>query len=268
MIDLKNEEVRNAVRDRYSLIAKDEGACCSPNGGSSCCGSPAAATLEQASQVLGYGIQELKSLPDGANLGLGCGNPQAIADLKAGETVVDLGSGGGIDCFLAAQSVGSSGRVIGVDMTPDMVSRARKTAAQAGYSNVDFRLGEIEHLPVADGTVDVILSNCVINLSPDKPQVFREAFRVLRTGGRLAISDMVASGPIPEDLKKDLDLHSKCIVGSTPLADLEGILRSAGFNQIKIQPKAESRSFVKEWAPGTGIEDYILSATIEAVKPA
>jgi len=251
MIDLKNEEVRNAVRDRYSLIAKDEGACCSPNGGSSCCGSPAAATLEQASQVLGYGIQELKSLPDGANLGLGCGNPQAIADLKAGETVVDLGSGGGIDCFLAAQSVGSSGRVIGVDMTPDMVSRARKTAAQAGYSNVDFRLGEIEHLPVADGTVDVILSNCVINLSPDKPQVFREAFRVLRTGGR-----------------QDLDLHSKCIVGSTPLADLEGILRSAGFNQIKIQPKAESRSFVKEWAPGTGIEDYILSATIEAVKPA
>lgn len=267
MIDLKNEEIRNAVRDRYSLIAQDGGACCSPNGGSSCCGSPAAATLEQASQVLGYGIQELKSLPDGANLGLGCGNPQAIAALKPGEVVVDLGSGGGIDCFLAARSVGLEGRSIGVDMTPEMVGRARRTAAKAGYTNVEFRLGEIEHLPVADGTVDVILSNCVVNLSPDKPQVFREAFRVLRKGGRLAISDMVASGPIPEELKKDLELHSKCIVGATPLGDLEAMLRSAGFTGVKVQPKAESRTFVQEWAPGTGIEEYIVSATIEAVKP-
>lgn len=267
MIDLKNEEIRNAVRDRYSLIAKDEGACCSPNGGSSCCGSPSAATLEQASQVLGYGIKELQSLPEGANLGLGCGNPQAIAALKSGEVAVDLGSGGGIDCFLASRSVGPLGRVIGVDMTPDMVTRARRTAAQAGYTNVEFRLGEIEHLPLADASADVILSNCVINLSPDKPQVFREAFRVLRRGGRLAISDMVASGPIPEGLKRDLELHSKCIVGATPLVELHALLAEAGFAGIRIVPKAESRSFVQEWAPGTGIEDFILSATIEAVKP-
>jgi arsenite methyltransferase len=267
MIDLKNDEIRNAVRDRYSLIARDDDACCSPNGGSNCCGSPAAVSLEQASQVLGYNIQQLRSLPDGANLGLGCGNPQAIAALKPGEVVVDLGSGGGIDCFLASRSVGPTGRAIGVDMTPDMVTRARTTAALAGYTNVEFRLGEIEHLPIADATVDVILSNCVINLSPDKAQVFREAFRVLRRGGRLAISDMVASGPIPAELKHDLDLHSKCIVGATPLAELGAFLSDAGFVQLHIVPKAESREFVKEWAPGTGIEDYILSATIEAVKP-
>jgi len=284
MIDLKNEQIRDAVRDRYSLIARGETKdcgcsteCCSTEAGvdqgqpcgcgSGCCGSPASATVAEAALVLGYGIRELELLPEGANLGLGCGNPQAIAALKPGEVVVDLGSGGGIDCFLAAKSVGPSGRVIGVDMTPDMVARARKTAAQAGYTNVEFRLGEIEHLPVADATVDVILSNCVINLSPDKPQVWSEAFRVLKSGGRLAISDMVASGPIPPDLKKDLELHSKCIVGSTPLPDLEAMLKAAGFTALRIQPKAESRSFVKDWAPGTGIEDYILSATIEAVKP-
>jgi SAM-dependent methyltransferase len=148
-----------------------------------------------------------------------------------------------------------------------MVARARKTAAEAGYENVEFRLGEIEHLPVADGTVDAILSNCVVNLSPDKPQVFREAFRVLKRGGRLAISDMVASGPMPEPLKKDLELHSKCIVGAAPVADLEAMLRQAGFDAIRIQPKAESRTFVKDWAPGTGIEEFVVSATIEAVKP-
>jgi SAM-dependent methyltransferase len=215
----------------------------------------------------GLRLQELQSLPEGANLGLGCGNPQAIAALKPGETVVDLGSGGGLGCFLASRSVGPSGQVIGVDMTPDMVSRARKTAAEAGYPNVEFRLGEIEHLPVADGTVDVILSNCVINLSPDKPQVFREAFRVLKRGGRLAVSDMVASGPIPDALKRDLELHSKCIVGATPLDTLGTLLRDAGFTDLRIRPKAESRDFVKDWAPGTGIEDFILSATIEAVKP-
>lgn len=256
-IDLSQEEVRNAVRDRYSLIA---------TGDPGCCGQPTA-TVEQASRILGYGIEELQSLPDGANLGLGCGNPQAIAALRPGETVVDLGSGGGIDCFLASRSVGDSGHVIGVDMTPDMVKRARTTAARAGYGNVEFRLGEIEHLPIADATIDVILSNCVINLSPDKPQVWREAFRVLRSGGRLAISDMVASGPIPESFRRDLDLHSQCILGATPLGELQNLLREAGFVDVRVQPKAESRNFVKDWVPGTGIEDYILSATIEARKP-
>lgn len=261
------EGMHRAVRERYGAIAREGGDCCAPNGGSACCGSPKAVSLEQASRVLGYGIAELRSLPEGANLGLGCGNPQAIAALRPGETVLDLGSGGGIDCFLASRSVGPAGKVIGVDMTPDMLERARATAAKAGYANVEFRLGEIEHLPVADASVDAILSNCVVNLSPDKPQVFREAFRVLRAGGRLAISDMVASAPIPDQLKGDLALHSKCIVGATPVAELETMLRAAGFADIRIRPKQESRAFVKEWAPGSGVEDFILSASIEAVKP-
>ncbi len=267
MLDLSKEEIRDAVRDRYGLIAREGSSCCSPNGGSACCGSPGADSLTAASQALGYGIQELNAVPEGANLGLGCGNPQAIAALKPGETVLDLGSGGGFDCFLASRSVGPEGQVIGVDMTHDMLARARTNAVKGGYGNVEFRLGEIEHLPVADASVDVILSNCVINLSPDKPQVFREAFRVLKRGGRLAVSDMVASGPIPAELKNDLDLLSKCASGATPLDDLERMLQAAGFTNLKIQPKVESRSFVKDWAPGTGIEDYIVSATIEAVKP-
>lgn len=267
MIDLSKEEIRSAVRDRYGLIAREGSSCCSPGAGSSCCGSPTAANVDEASRALGYGIQELQSVPEGSNLGLGCGNPQAIAALKPGETVLDLGSGGGFDCFLAARSVGPTGRVIGVDMTADMIVRARTNAAKANFTNVEFRLGEIEHLPVADGSVDVILSNCVINLSPDKPQVFREAFRVLKQGGRLAISDMVASGPLPESLKADLQLHSACVTGSTPVEELRELLTSAGFDSVRIEPKAESRTFVKDWAPGTGVEDFILSATIEAVKP-
>lgn len=267
MIDLSNEQIRDAVRDRYGLIAREGAGCCSPNSGSACCGSPEASGVNAASQALGYGIQELAAVPDGANLGLGCGNPQAIAALKPGETVVDLGSGGGFDSFLAARSVGPTGQVIGVDMTHDMLARARSNALKGRYTNVEFRLGEIEHLPIADATVDVILSNCVINLSPDKPQVFREAFRVLKRGGRLAISDMVASGPIPQALKDDLALHSACITGAAPVADVEAALKAAGFVEIRVQPKAESRSFVKDWAPGTGVEEYILSATIEGVKP-
>jgi len=258
MIDLKNEEIRKAVRDRYGLIAREQNAsCCGPSGGS-CCSSD--------SQALGYGIEQLNQVPEGANLGLGCGNPQAIASLKPGETVLDLGSGGGFDAFLASKSVGPKGQVIGVDMTIDMVSLARANATKGGYTNVDFRLGEIEHLPVADATIDVILSNCVINLSPDKPQVFREAFRVLKRGGRLAISDMVASGPFPEELRTNLELHSACLTGASPLTDLELYLKQAGFSQIRIEPKVESRSFVKDWAPGTHLEDFVLSATIEAVK--
>jgi len=267
MIDLKNEEIRNAVRDRYGRIAREQTVgCCTPGAGASCCGSPASATFGEASKAIGYGIEQINLVPEGANLGLGCGNPQAIASLKPGETVLDLGSGGGFDCFLAAKSVGD-GQVIGVDMTYDMLALARSNAVKGGYANVEFRLGEIEHLPVADGTVDVILSNCVVNLSPDKPQVFREAFRVLKSGGRLAISDMVASGTIPEALKADLTLYSQCTTGAASVAVLEGILREAGFTNVRIQPKAESRSFVKDWAPGTNIEDFILSATIEAVKP-
>jgi SAM-dependent methyltransferase len=280
MIDLKNEEVRNTVREHYGLIAREQSqgcgcgdGCCTPASKESAasadcgCSSACCANAGEISQVLGYNIQQINLVPEGANLGLGCGNPQAIASLKAGETVLDLGSGGGFDCFLASRSVGKEGTVIGVDMTADMLALARRNAAAGGYANVEFRMGEIEHLPVADGTVNVIISNCVINLSPDKPQVFREAFRVLKRGGRLAISDMVASASLPDELKNDLTRHSQCIAGATPLHDLEAMMREAGFEAVKIAPKAESRLFVKDWAPGTGIEDFILSATIEAVKP-
>jgi ubiquinone/menaquinone biosynthesis C-methylase UbiE len=200
-------------------------------------------------------------------MGLGCGNPAAIASIQAGETVVDLGSGGGFDCFLAARQVQEHGKVIGVDMTPQMISKARKNAHEAGYTHVEFRLGEIEFLPIADKTVDVIISNCVINLSPDKKQVFQEVFRVLKNGGRLAVSDVVASCEIPEDIRNDLHLYSGCIAGASAVNELEAILRSVGFEEVSIQPKDDSKEFIKDWAPGRKVEDYVVSATIEARKP-
>jgi len=200
-------------------------------------------------------------------MGLGCGNPQAIASLKAGETVLDLGSGGGFDCFLAAKSVGETGRVIGVDMTADMVGKARQNAAKMGAKNVEFRLGEIEHLPAADASVDVIISNCVINLSPEKKNVFREAARVLKPGGRLAVLDVVAIEILPERVKKDLSLISGCIGGAEKIEDIEKMLQEAGFEDINIQPKKESRESIREWVPGYNLEDYVASATIEAKKP-
>jgi SAM-dependent methyltransferase len=189
-----------------------------------------------------------------------------LASLKAGDTVLDLGSGAGFDAFLAARAVGAEGFVIGVDMTPDMVSRARHNAAQGGYANVEFRLGEIEALPVADASVDVILSNCVINLSPDKARVFREAYRVLKPGGRLCISDVVASAELPEALRGDAGLYDCCIGGASLIDDLERYLAEAGFSDIRITPKDESREFIRDWAPGRGVEDYVVSATIEASK--
>lgn len=200
-------------------------------------------------------------------MGLGCGNPQAIAALQAGEVVLDLGSGGGFDCFLAASQVGDSGQVIGVDMTPAMISKARINADKGGYRNVEFRLGEIEHLPVADGTVDVIISNCVINLSPDKAQVFRDSFRVLKSGGRLAISDIVATAELPEDAKRDLALYAGCMAGASLIAELESMMHAAGFERISITPKDASREFIRNWAPGRKIEDFVVSANIEAFKP-
>lgn len=258
---MKANDIRDNVRQHYAKIARTNGSsCCS---GSSCCRSK---TARDTSAQLGYSAEELNAVPEGANLGLGCGNPQAIAALRPGETVLDLGSGAGFDCFLAAQRVDPTGRVIGVDMTPDMISKARANAEVGGYANVEFRLGEIEALPVADGTVDVIMSNCVINLSPEKPRVYREAFRVLKSGGRLAISDMVALKPMPEEIKNDIALLSGCVAGAALVDDLERMLREAGFTQISIQVSTASRELIKDWAPGSGIEEYVAPAIITAVK--
>ena len=260
----KEDEIRQAVLENYSEVAKRGGSGCGP--ATSCCGGGTVAA-ESLSKAIGYSEQELRSVPEGADLGLGCGNPQAIAALEPGETVLDLGSGGGFDCFLAVRQVGETGRVIGVDMTPEMIRKARANAAKSGFQNVEFRLGEIEHLPVADRSVDVILSNCVINLSPDKAAVFQEAFRVLKPGGRLAIADIVATAALPEDIRNDLALRVGCVGGAAAVDEIETFLREAGFREIRIQPKDESRELIREWAPGRQVEDYVISATIEAVKP-
>ena len=233
----------------------------------SCCGTPADAAAKDISLGLGYSKEDVAAAPEGANLGLGCGNPQAIASLQAGETVLDLGSGGGFDCFLAARAVGDRGQVIGVDMTPEMITRSRGNAVKAGLGNVDFRLGELENLPVADDTVDVIISNCVINLSPEKERVFSEAFRVLKPGGRLAISDVVKTAEMPDAIQKNMAMHTGCIAGASSVLEIETFLKRTGFENIRIKPKDESRSFIRDWMPGSGIEDYVVSAIIEATKP-
>jgi SAM-dependent methyltransferase len=260
METMQHDEVRQAVRERYGNIAETRGA-------TSCCGGASSVTLDDKAHVMGYSAADTQAVPVGANLGLGCGNPIAIASLQAGETVLDLGSGAGFDCFLAAQAVGASGQVIGIDMTPEMLRKARENAVQGGFTNVDFRLGEIEHLPVADQTVDVIISNCVINLSPEKPQVFREAFRVLKPGGRLAISDVVTTAAFPETVKNDLALRACCVAGASLIDEVEHMLAEAGFTAISIQPKDESKAFIRDWVPGSKLEDYLVSAIIEAVKP-
>lgn len=251
---------KDTVRDFYGEVARSDGAIgCAPG----CCGAPA----PDHSLKLGYSAEELEAVPKGANMGLGCGNPTAIAALKPGETVLDLGAGGGFDAFLAARRVGAEGRVIGVDMTADMVSKARANAEKIEAKNVEFRLGEIEHLPVADGTVDVVLSNCVVNLSPDKPAVFREAFRVLAPGGRLAISDVVATAELAEALRESAVALSGCVSGAALYSDVERWLNEAGFEQVRVNIRPESREFIADWFPGTGAERYVASATIEAVKP-
>jgi len=259
----KQEQVRKAVREQYGKVATGAASsCCSS--GSSCCCSPNA----DASRKVGYSAEDLAGVPEGANMGLGCGNPQAIAALKRGETVLDLGAGGGFDCFLAAKQVGAKGRVIGVDMTPEMVAKARVNALVSKARNVEFRLGEIEHLPVADGEVDVIMSNCVINLSADKAAVFREAFRALKRGGRLAISDVVATARLPRKLTKDVASVTGCITGAAQVDDVRRMLDEAGFRKVRIEVKEESREFIRDWMPGSGAEKYVASATIEATKPA
>lgn len=250
-----NDTIRSQVRTAYGKVASGASGC-----SVGCCG-----TAGSGSMAMGYSNEELASVPEGADLGLGCGNPQAIAAISAGDTVVDLGSGGGFDCFLAAKRVGSTGRVIGVDMTPEMVTRARSNARKVEASNVEFRLGEIEHLPVADATVDVILSNCVINLSPDKAAVFREAFRALKPGGRLAISDVVALKAMPATLAESLEAMTGCVAGAARLEELEILLHEAGFTDVRIVPKPESAAIISQCMPGA--EGYVASATIEGKKP-
>lgn len=261
---VQQDEVRQTVREQYGQAAEGKGNA----SGSSCCGSPSASLAADMARVLGYSADEASGVPEGANMGLGCGNPQAIADLRLGETVLDLGSGGGFDCFLAARQVGDSGKVLGVDMTPAMVSKARANAEKGGYRNVEFRLGEIENLPVADGTVDAIISNCVINLSPDKHRVFAEACRVLKPGGRLAISDVVAFAELPEEIRSEPELFTGCMAGASLISELKEMLETNHFQQVRIAPKDESKKFIRDWAPGRPVTDYVVSATIEAIRPA
>ncbi|MDQ7073865.1 MAG: arsenite methyltransferase [Gammaproteobacteria bacterium] len=263
---LEADKIRQQVRASYAEVARKDDADEACGEEASCCGV-SEGPIGLFSTRFGYSEADVDAAPEGSDMGLGCGNPRAIASLQAGETVLDLGSGGGFDAFLAAREVGETGQVIGVDMTPDMLSKARNNAVKGGYPNTDFRLGEIEHLPVADQSVDVIISNCVINLSPNKPQVFREAFRVLKSGGRLAISDVVASIELPDEIKNDPILYSGCMAGASQVNLLEEMIKAAGFEQVRIAPKDNSKEFIKDWAPGRGVEEYVLSATIEAIKP-
>ncbi len=238
-------KIRKYVRDRYAGIARKDGSCCDT--GSSCgCG----ATAETVGQSVGYSADQLQSVPEGANLGLGCGNPIALASLKEGETVLDLGSGAGFDCFLAARAVGASGRVIGVDMTPEMIEKARGNAQKGGYKNVEFRLGEIESLPAADASVDAVISNCVINLSTAKDRVFAEAFRVLKPGGRVMISDLVLSKALPKAVASSLAAYAGCVAGAVQKGDYLRLLEEAGFVEVRV---AEENRF-PVWE--NGMDDY------------
>lgn len=260
------EDVKDEVRSAYAEVAEasNQNQCCGNS--KSCCGVSAKPDSEY-SEELGYSQEELSCVPEGCNMGLGCGNPQAIASLKEGEVVLDLGSGGGFDAFLAAKQVGPQGMVYGVDMTPEMVSKARKNASNNGYQNVAFLLGEIEHLPLPDATVDVIISNCVINLSTNKSAVFNEAFRVLKEGGRLAISDMVAFKPLPMEMLENKELYCNCISGAVTIDTLNQLLTEAGFIDIAIEPQEESRMFIRDWVPGSDAENFVVSAKIKATKP-
>ena len=265
----EQDQLRQSLRKAYGDVARADDAGESCGNAASCCGTTDDVAISQLiSTRLGYSESDLAQVPEGADLGLGCGNPKAIAALQPGEVVVDLGSGAGFDCFLAAPEVGSKGRVIGVDMTPDMLSKARANADKGGYDNVEFRLGEIEYLPIPDATANVIISNCVINLSADKPQVFREAYRVLQPGGRLAIADVVATTELPDEIRNDDTLIAGCMGNASLIEDLQQMMEVAGFVDIRIAPKDESRDFMRDWAPDKPITDYLVSATIEAVKPA
>ncbi|ADJ26710.1 Methyltransferase type 11 [Dehalogenimonas lykanthroporepellens BL-DC-9] len=272
---MKDTEIKSYVKERYGAVARGSECGC----GSGCCG---AASPDRVASVIGYSDEELAGVPDGANLGLGCGNPTAIAELVPGETVLDLGSGAGFDAFLAARQVGPAGKVIGVDMTPDMLSRARDNAARSGFTNVEFRQGEIEDLPVASGTIDTVISNCVINLSPDKPAVFAEAFRVLKPGGRLAVSDIVLTEPLPDYVRDSMAAYTACVAGAVLKEEYLGAMKDAGFEKIEVRGESVfdldfidmAPELMKSAAsPGLteekiqDISETIVSVKVTAVKP-
>jgi ubiquinone/menaquinone biosynthesis C-methylase UbiE len=277
----ENENLRTLVREGYAKIAEDTSSgCCGP--GVSCCGS-APQDADKLARELGYSAEELKALPEGANMGLSCGNPAALAALKPGEVVLDLGSGGGFDVFIAGRKVGPTGRAIGVDMTPEMLAKARRNRLtyreQTGVDNVEFRLGEIEYLPVADNSVDAIISNCVINLSPDKPQVWREMARVLKPGGRVAVSDIALLKPLPDEVLKIVEALVGCVAGATLASETERMAREAGLTEIVLKPKAEYieamtsfedplyQKILEHLPAGAKASDYIVSLEVQARKP-
>lgn len=271
--EMKPEQIRDTVRNHYAEVARTQGACgcgvgcCTPGASASASASATGGVdVDAASRALGYDAGDLAAV-EGANMGLGCGTPLAFASLREGEVVLDLGSGGGIDCLLAARQVGMSGRVIGVDMTPEMIAKARENAARVGAKNVELRLGEIERLPVADRSVDVVVSNCVINLSPDKPAVLREVYRALRPGGRVAIADIVASHDLPEEIARDAAAFAGCIAGAASVSAMHTMLIEAGFVDVRVNVNEQSASFIKDWAPGSNAEAYVASAHITARRP-
>jgi len=276
---MKEEEVKKVVREGYGKIAQKNLPCCAP--ASSCCGSQD--LVQDISKRVGYSEEELKVVPEGANLGLGCGNPVALASLKKGEVVLDLGSGAGFDCFLAANQVGKTGKVIGVDMTAEMIDKARANIRKGNYENVEFRLGEIENLPVADNHVDVIISNCVINLAPDKKRVFKEAFRVLKPGGRLMVSDIVLLKELPEEIKNSVTAYIGCLAGAVSKNEYLGAIQAAGFQGTKIIDETttpaellandpSAREIVKNLnlsrEKAKDLARSVISMKVSAVKPA
>ncbi len=233
---MKEEEIKKVVREGYAKIAVKGKSCCAPV--TPCCGNESTAMAENISRMIGYGDEDIASVPEGANLGLGCGNPVALASLKEGETVLDLGSGAGFDCFLAANRVGKQGRVIGVDMTPEMIEKARENARKGNYENVEFRLGEIENIPAADNSVDAVISNCVINLAPDKGRVFKEAWRVIKPGGMLMVSDIVLEKELPEIVRNSIEAYIGCLTGAIMKDEYLKAIKNAGFRDVKIMDEA------------------------------
>ncbi len=275
---MDSEAVRQAIREGYGKIAQKDTSCCS---GVSCCGSNAEDAAQLATHV-GYSLEELSVLPEGANMGLSCGNPTALASLKSGEVVLDLGAGGGFDVFIAARKVGSTGRAIGVDMTPEMLAKARKNITayrdRSGLENVEFRLGEIEHLPVADNSVDVVISNCVMNLSPDKPQAWREIARVLKPGGRVAVSDLALRKALPSAIVEMMEALIGCVAGAVLVSETERMAQEAGLTEIQLTPKAAYIEGMVDWQDplyqkiaaqlpaGAKSSDYITSLEVTARK--